>query len=128
MLGLAVAGRPRPFAAPGLGLAVTRRPWVSVLTGATLVLRVVVVVDSVSFPLFAYPSVAGPPPSPTTYLGRTGYGCVLSCLQEAFPTTLNGFQSETEKEPVQSNFRHLCVNYRMNNIVIINLLKYSTKN
>ena len=66
MLGLAVAGRPRRFAAPGLGLAVTRRPWVSVLTGATLVLRVVVVVDSVSFPLFAYPSAAGPPPSPTT--------------------------------------------------------------
>ena len=50
------------------------------------------------------------------------------CLQEASPTALNGFQSEMEKEPVQSDLRHLCINYRMDNIVLINLLKYSTKN
>ena len=82
MLGLAIAGRPRPLAAFVLGLAianrlqplavlvlrlaVARRPRVGVLTGVALVLGVAVAADSVSCPLFAYPSVTGPPPSPTT--------------------------------------------------------------
>ena len=54
------------------------------------------------------------------HLGRAGRGCVLGCPQEASPTTHYGFQSETEKEPVQSDLRHLCINYRMDNIVLIN--------
>ena len=82
MLGLAVAGRPRPLAALVLGLAianrlwplaalvlrlaVARRPRIGVLTGVALVLGVAVAIDSVSCPLFACPSAAGPPPSPTT--------------------------------------------------------------
>ena len=43
-------------------------------------------------------------------LGRAGHGCKLGCLQEASPTTLNGFQSETEKKAVQSDLRGLCIN------------------
>ena len=82
VLGLAVVGRPRPLVAPMLGLVVTSRPrplvalvlrlgiahqpWVDVLTGAALMLRVAVAADSVSCLLFAYPFAAGPPPSPAT--------------------------------------------------------------
>ena len=66
VLGLVVVGRPRPLPALVLGLVVARRPRVSVLTGAALVLEVAVAVDSVSCPLFAWPSAAGPPPSPAT--------------------------------------------------------------
>ena len=66
VLGLAVAGRPRPLPALLLGLAVSRKAGVGVLTGAALVLGVAVVVDSVSWPLFGWPSTAGPPPSPAT--------------------------------------------------------------
>ena len=54
------------------------------------------------------------------HLGCAGRGCVLGCLQEASPTVHYGFQSETEKEPVQSDLKHLCINYRMDNIVLIN--------
>ena len=45
---------------------VSRKAQVGVLTGAALVLGVVVVEDSVSWPLFGWPSVAGPPTSPAT--------------------------------------------------------------
>ena len=128
VLGLAIAGQPRPLPALVLGLAVSRQPQVSVLTGAAFVLGVAVVADSVSCPLFAWSSTAGPPPSPTT-LFRTRRTCyVLGCLQEAYPTVQNGFQSKTETESVQLDFRHLCINYAMDNIVLINLLKYLTKN
>ena len=44
------------------------------------------------------------------YLGRVRHGCELGCIQEASPTALNGFQSEMEKEPVQSDLRYLCIN------------------
>ena len=66
MLGLAVPGRPRPLPALLLGLAVSRKARVSVLTDAALVLGVAVAADSVSWPLFGWPSAAGPPPSPAT--------------------------------------------------------------
>ena len=66
MLGLTVASQPRPLAALMLELAVARRPWVGVLTGATIVLGVTVAADSVSCPLFASPFAARPPPSPAT--------------------------------------------------------------
>ena len=56
------------------------------------------------------------------HLGHIGRGNVLGCPQEASPTALNGFQSEIEKELVQSDLRHLCINYRIDNIVLINLL------
>ena len=46
MLGLAVAGRPRPLQALLLGLAVSRKAQVGVLTGAALALGVAVVEDS----------------------------------------------------------------------------------
>ena len=61
VLGLAVAGRPRPLPAILLGLVVSCKPRVGVLTGV-----LVVAVDSMSWPLFAWPSTAGPPPSPAT--------------------------------------------------------------
>ena len=63
VLGLAITGQPQPLAALVLGLVVARRPWVGVLTGAALVLRVAIAADSVSCLLFACLSVAGPPPS-----------------------------------------------------------------
>ena len=66
MLGLTVASQPRPLAVLMLELAVARRPWVGVLTGATIVLGVTIAADSVSCPLFASPFAAGPPPSPAT--------------------------------------------------------------
>ena len=47
MLGLAVAGRPWPLPALVLGLAVSCKAGVGVLTGAALLLRVAVAVDSV---------------------------------------------------------------------------------
>ena len=43
-------------------------------------------------------------------LGRAGHGCELDCLQEASLIVLNGFQFETEKEVVQLDLRHLCIN------------------
>ena len=46
MLGLAVPDRPWPLPALLLGLAVSRKARVGVLTGATLVLGVAVVEDS----------------------------------------------------------------------------------
>ena len=66
VLRLAVAGRPQPLPTLVLGLAIACKPWVGVLTGAALVLGVAVAADSVSCPLFAWPSAAKPPPSPTT--------------------------------------------------------------
>ena len=66
VLGLAVPGRPRPLPALLLGLAVSRKARVSVLTDAALVLGVAVAADSVSWPLFGWPSAARPPPSPAT--------------------------------------------------------------
>ena len=66
MLGLAVASRPQPLPTLVLRLAIARRPRVNVLTGATLVLRVAIAADSMSCPLFAWPSTTGPPPSPAT--------------------------------------------------------------
>ena len=66
VLGLTVAGRPWPLPALLLGLAVSRKARVGVLTGAALVLGVAVAADSVSWPLFGWPSAAGPPPSPAT--------------------------------------------------------------
>ena len=66
VLGLAIANRLRPLVVLVLRLAVARRPQVGVLTGVALVLGVAVAIDSVSCPLFACPSAAGPPPSPTT--------------------------------------------------------------
>ena len=66
VLGLAVPGRPRPLPALLLGLAVSRKARVSVLTDVALVLGVAVAADSVSWPLFGWPSAAGPPPSPAT--------------------------------------------------------------
>ena len=87
VLGLAVAGRPRPLGAPVLrlvvasrprplpalvlGLAIACRPWVGVLTGAALVLGVAVATDSMSWPLFGWPSAAGPPPPSPATLFRT---------------------------------------------------------
>ena len=44
------------------------------------------------------------------HVGHAGYGCELGCLREASPIALNGFESETEKEPVQSYLRQLCIN------------------
>ena len=82
VLGVAVPDRPRPLGAPVLGLAIAGRPWplpvlllglvvsrkarVGVLTGVALVLGVAVAADSVSWPLFGWPSAVGPPPSPAT--------------------------------------------------------------
>ena len=43
-------------------------------------------------------------------LGHARHGRELGCLQEASPTVLNGFESETEKETVQSDLRGLCIN------------------
>ena len=66
VLGLAVVGRPRPLLALLLGLVVSRKARVGVLTSAALVLGVAISTDSVSWPLFARPLVAGPPPGPAT--------------------------------------------------------------
>ena len=66
VLGLAVAGRPRPLPTLLLGLTVSRKAGVGVLTSAALVLGVAVAADSVSWPLFGWPTAAGPPPTPAT--------------------------------------------------------------
>ena len=66
VLGLAVADRPRPLLTLLLGLAVSRKARVGVLTGAALMLGVAAAADSVLWPLFGWPSVAGPPSSLAT--------------------------------------------------------------
>nr|POE52846.1 hypothetical protein CFP56_72840 [Quercus suber] len=66
VLGLVVASRPQPLAALLLGLAVSHRPRVDVVTGAALVLGVVVAADLVTVRLFAYLVAATSPPSPAT--------------------------------------------------------------
>ena len=66
VLRLAIARWPWPLAVLGLGFTVAHQPRLGVRRVAVLVHGVVVVVDSVSCLLFAYPFATGPPPSPTT--------------------------------------------------------------
>ena len=128
VLGLTVACQPRPLATLVLGLAVARYHRSVYLRVLRLCLGLQwLLIQSHAHCLPAHLLQDHHQAQPH-YLGCAEHGCFLSCLREASPTTLNGFQFETEKEPVQSDLRHLCINYRMDNIILINLLKYSTKN
>ena len=78
-----------------LRLALACRPWLGVIRGAMLMLRLIVATDLVSRPLFAWPfATATRPSSSTTFRTSTTCMCLGLPIGSSFKS---GFQSERKK-------------------------------